>query len=627
MKRTIPLLALLAAAGCAPRPQTVSIGGGPRPAVIEAPAMVPEGTELHVVVHDSVYAHAYRTDDKVTTLSDVPRAALFGAASLSKLANGFPLQFKRGSGTGGGVAQTFALVELGDRNGGRLVLADSMAEALLDEHPGTAPLRSGERQLMESALLALLNLRDEEFKVAAEERHNAVTHTDDLRRFLLGHADQAAVLAFMLDAEAHALVKQLAADPLPARASRHLLQATESRRIAIPPDTLLRLMDETESYGRRLATLLVFAPPTVTAPEEQLRARLEAIGGALTARKAAVGEGERFHTLAVRLARRLGETARAGALPAAEPIPPLTAAGLAITRRVAPDRATAPELLSVREDLQAVQRQSERLVATLARLPEWTRGPDTATVLRRRFYGSNEVGVTVTRQPRFGAFTLTGGAAPPPAPKPGGSGSGDKKEGDGEGATPRPQQVTAPKVDTVAVVRVPVLPRFRFQLGAGLMHSPLETGRFDTETDTTEAGPGVYVRDAGTADQRLAPMALLSYTVLPLSGKMFDGRAYDTRRGLGDYLRQAGLAAQLGLSMTNPTEELFFGISTEPLPGLSVGWGYHTAYLETSDYVGQFVPNSTGVSPTQKEWRSTWNAWTLALDAKVFAEVFGSLLK
>jgi hypothetical protein len=120
--------------------------------------------------------------------------------------------------------------------------------------------------------------------------------------------------------------------------------------------------------------------------------------------------------------------------------------------------------------------------------------------------------------------------------------------------------------------------------------------------------------------------------VLPVRGKVFGGQAYEVYDGkfwstVGRYVRQAGLAVQLGLALDHPTEELFTGLATEPLPGLTIAYGQFLTYAEHSTYPsGAFVALTDDASPVRKRWHHEWSSWTFAVDGSVIVSAFGQLL-
>jgi hypothetical protein len=630
MIRAFLLAALTTAAACTPPPEQVRIDAGPRPQVIKRPAVVPEGAEIQVVVVDSAWANAYRVADSLKDLEPAARAALFSAADLSKLSEGIPHTLRATAVSRARVetkatsAAPRALFQ-GTRRPEPAAEADSLLR-LPD------PLSAGAERGLRELAPTLREQRNSAANRVRQETDSVNSALANLSRQLMSDPGAVSVLEFIFNAPAHDLADRLAKDSLPGEASRLLLSAARGGSLAIPPHTLLHVLNATDAYGRRLNSLLAFVPTTVKTTSDELKTALQAIRGAFDEHSSAESAFAQADARLRGVAARLRDPSLEGTPPNLGQLASFIVAGVDLRPLLAGRAASDPELAAVREDLTAVRWQTERLVSVLGQLPRWTRNPEGAeVVLRQRYYGNKDVRLHVTRHPRFVTPVLEEGAG---APKPAGKNGTAEARRDGDAgqagetdSTGAPRALSNTMEATVTTVHVPVVQRFRFQLGAGLMHSPLDTERFETREDSTDAGPGVYVRRSGVVEQRLAPVALLSYTIFPLSGKMFDARAYDARRSFGDYVRQAGLAVQLGLSMTNPTEEVFAGISTEPLPGLTVGWGYHTAYVQTSEHAGEFVPDSSGLSPTVGAWRSTWNAWTVGVDAKVFAQVFGSLLK
>jgi hypothetical protein len=197
--------------------------------------------------------------------------------------------------------------------------------------------------------------------------------------------------------------------------------------------------------------------------------------------------------------------------------------------------------------------------------------------------------------------------------------AGQKKTSEGGGSqTLSLTSVTAPRMDTVAIVTIPVLQRYRFHLGVGMVYSTLKTGVFQTPADTVGGTPGVRVVRTGTDENRLLPMAMLSYTLYPFGGRYVDARAYRTLPILAP-----NVSVQAGLSLSDPSEQLYAGLSAEFFPGLDIGVGHHFGYVQTTTREGQFVP-LTEIA-TSSRWRNAW-AYSLTLDAQTFIAAFGTLI-
>jgi hypothetical protein len=276
---------------------------------------------------------------------------------------------------------------------------------------------------------------------------------------------------------------------------------------------------------------------------------------------------------------------------------------------------TMPELDPARLDLalRTIVRSTELLASSVNALPRWGVGPARQIVLEQSFESNKEVSVALVRRPRYGRFEAHVTAAPPAK---GASDGGDAKA---EGLP----ALTVAREDTAAVVRFNVYPRYRFHIGAGFVYSPLRTRSYEATTDTVEGTIGDRITRTGDTPFQIFPVALLSYTLFPTAGQIYDGRV---RPGWPS-LERLGLAVHAGLSLNDPTEDLMFGLSTEPFPGIRFGAGYHLARVEVArGDPGTFVPASAGPA-LRDTWRGEWGAMTLALDATVFFNTLGALLK
>jgi hypothetical protein len=78
-------------------------------------------------------------------------------------------------------------------------------------------------------------------------------------------------------------------------------------------------------------------------------------------------------------------------------------------------------------------------------------------------------------------------------------------------------------------------------------------------------------------------------------------RGNDARARSGPSLVSLGLALQGGVSLVYPDQDLFVGLSTEPIPGLNVGVGRHYGHVERTSYAsGSFVPDNVGPATSRR---------------------------
>jgi hypothetical protein len=240
-------------------------------------------------------------------------------------------------------------------------------------------------------------------------------------------------------------------------------------------------------------------------------------------------------------------------------------------------------------------------------------------------------------------------APPPPAALPPGSFTQTLTLG---GATvqivstsPAPSAAGASLTST----EIDVLQRTRFHVGVGLLASRMRTQTYHVVNDTTAKTKTVSL--VGESPNRKLPVATLAYSMLPLEGKVFGAQAYQfdlphlsrPRRwtwrdnpvswlGVTAWrttkyaYTQNGVGATLGMSLEKPFENVFGGITTEVLPGVTVGFGRHYGYVPvaTSTTLPAVVPYAAG-EPVVNRWRQA-NAWTYTVDGAVIVSALGKLV-
>ncbi len=92
---------------------------------------------------------------------------------------------------------------------------------------------------------------------------------------------------------------------------------------------------------------------------------------------------------------------------------------------------------------------------------------------------------------------------------------------------------------------------------------------------------------SGDAPTKLFPTAALSYAILPLNGQFLATQATAwhgwvgwKRKSVQNILSRMGLWGQLGLSLNDPTKQVFAGLATDPLPGVTVGVKRHFGHID-----------------------------------------------
>lgn len=210
-------------------------------------------------------------------------------------------------------------------------------------------------------------------------------------------------------------------------------------------------------------------------------------------------------------------------------------------------------------------------------------------------------GATPTTEAQPGASAPTGSATP----------NGKTKE-DPPAKSPYPS------------VAVDVIDPSRFQLGVGYGRTRLDATEFFQRVDTVDGAPGIRVTGIGNRPYANLPLLTLPYYVLPLRGKVFAGQAYK-----GYPFSNGGLALTLGLALNAPLERVFFGVSSEPFPGINVSIGTSAAYVEKADT--GFFATRTNPSPVIKEWRRGKTplkapAWAIAIDPTIAVSAIGKLI-
>jgi hypothetical protein len=586
--RSALFLGLLMATACAPQTIRVDLNG-PRPR-IDAPSFVGAGDRVRVVVSDSNWAHSYFSVMSTSDVGAVERSLVFGATELSKLGTLFHPTKESGSR------------DMMDPDEPGFVLSDQCLDGLSDSIAPMVKLLADSVNRLERPLLAA---RDSLNEIARAIR----TPTG------------VALVTLLTDLPRRSLAVSLARDPLPAEASELLTRYTESRvRLADRREPVEAIILRALAYADRVGDLVALLPAGLdSAAAEELSPLLLRLDPLLMHYSGAVGSYRQSAAVRSRLRRRLGDRC----VPELEPVAP-THPLQADPSIAALRNETAASALSVVNDLGSIARRTELLANVLNRLPGWVSSAEPQTVLDRGF-APNEVRIVVARQPRFGRFLAT------VTPSSNNLSQDEAEEkADESGRLIRVPELNEVTSDSVAVIRFDVYPRYRFHLGAGLVRSPLAVRHYLTAVDTVDGIAGVRIRETEKVPFQVFPAAFLSYNLYPFAGRIYDRRA-EGWQGLGERL---GIAAFAALSLQDPARDVVLGLSTEPFPGLQLGYGRHFSSVESPSFSpagsryapGDFVPDAEGAA-LNRRWDAAWSALSLSVDANVFFTTIGALLK
>jgi hypothetical protein len=632
--RILPcLLALLLAACSTHRARPVEITVTPENVSVKAPPFITVGDSLKVLVHDTRYANRYIAVTSESALVAMPRAPIFGDTSLKA------------------VSLKFAP----SRN-----LPASAAPSTRQE---LMELTGSEKEATDSAEVELVIL-------TARIR----ARLDTLRTIVAGDPAEYARLRLLEDTSWIRVAQAVVNDSAPARITALLDSlADQGTRAVIGTTRLEATRRDAERYGRRLDALrarLPAQPGGVLQDTSRVPDLLRLLGDDVQSYESLHRTADGLYLDAQRAARDAGDP-----LPTAPRIPPfpsMRVSGIDIFPWLRDPDRLAQKVDDIQAQLADVNRQTLRLVNALNQLPAWTETNETASIFTQMFPSEKQVRVVVLRRDRYEPFAIATGAAaavtpPPPAKKEetaaaeagtvtvtttttfrqpapvaddddDDSVGNDDDDADVGNETGRPESaaaraeagggaevpsgqtlvlssVTAPRVDTVAVLNIPVLQQYRFHLGVGMVYSTLKTGVFETRADTVADVPGVNVVRVGEDEDRLLPMAVLSYTVFPFGGRYNDARAFQRLPALN-------LSVQAGISLNDPSENLYAGLSGEFFPGLEIGAGHHFGYVTTTNREGDFVPLSEPA--TAKKWLNDW-AVSATIDATLFARTLGRI--
>lgn len=634
MRILVCLLTLLLAACSTHQVRPVDINVTPESVSIKSPPFIAVGDSLTVRVHDTRYANRYVAVTSESDLVAMARAPIFGDTSLKAVT----LKFTP------------------SRNLPPAEAPPTSAEL--------APVGRTEAEGVDSAEVEL-----------AAVAHRVRMRLDTLRTIIAGDPAEYARLRLLEDDSWMPVAQAVVHDPAPGNTTALLDQlAGAGTHVAIAPVQLEATRRDAERYGRRLDALrarLPAQPAGVLQDTSRVPDLLRLLANDVQAYHELRGTAGELYQDEQRAAQLRG--AAIPAPPRVPSLPSMRVSGIDIEPWLNDPDRLAQKVDDIQAQLADVNRQTERLVLALNQLPAWTETNDTASIMTQLFPSEKQVKVVVVRRNRYDPFTIGTGAATTTATT-----TTAKKEGeaapeagtvtvtttttvrqpvaardddgddddtvsneDTEGSTagrrtaaeaaagttagggtavPAGQTlvvstVTAPRLDTVAVVNIPVLQQYRFHLGVGMVYSTLKTAAIETRADTMNGVPGVNVVRVGEDRDRLLTMAMLSYTLYPFGGRYNDARAFQM-------LPAFNLSTQVGISLKDPSEDLYAGLSGEFFPGLELGVGHHFGYVTTTNREGDFVPSEQPA--TSKKWLNDW-AFSATIDATLFARTLGGI--
>jgi hypothetical protein len=606
--------------GCAPSTRHIRISVTPQKVTVQQPPYVATGDRVRVEVIDSTFANRYVARDSAGTLIGMDRAPLFGETTLKTIPVGFPFS--------------------------RVLSSDAPVTTKGALFSGPSPSGSGPGG---NGTVELAKLSDAVTAMNLHARRMSA-RLDTVRDRVRADPAERARLGLLSDTSWVSSARSVATDAAPERLRGLIATLGATRPVAsILPDSFYRVRQEAERYGRLVDALRLVMPveqlaglaDTSSVPQLLVNIAADAAAYDSIAPERARAEFALSRIILNAAERKLRDA-----------IPPLVARpreflvfGMDLTGILANPRSLQARIDTVRNVVSDVNRTTSIVAGAMTLLPRWTKNPDPDTVITRIYPSESDVRIVVLRRDRFAPWTASGGSAAAAKPAaaqttqtstansttvttvttvtPAGGGS-DSKTADANKTPAAPaaafSTLTPPAGnDTVAVLSIPVIQRYRFHLGVGMVYSFLKTTAFETRADTVDGEPGERVLRVGTDQDRLLPVAILSYTLYPIEGRFADRRA---RR----YPWQnPSLQIQGGLGLQNPTEQLYAGIAAEFFPGLETGVGYHWAYVTTSSREnGEFVAFSDGAA-TAKRWRRG-TAISVTLDATTFVKAFGGLL-
>lgn len=627
------LLAITGACAKATTLHPVTIVVAPESTSIkQRPSFIGSGDSLKVRVFDAAYFNRYLARDTSLSLTAVDVSAMTGDTTLKMMSLSFaPSTLLTGPGSVPGLGPALEAGGMRDLNK-RVQMMTMRGLAAIDDSRTREERRYDSLRVVITAHNVLLSATADTLRAKL----------DTLRTRVRADRGEHARLALLVDTTWQADAQRLGTDA-GVKAAQQVLSSLATGTLTHEqrsPTYLHTLRGQLEDYGRRLdafRVLLPAEPPTALSDTSSVPNLM------VSASRLSQGYDRVFALRAAAEQKGLTLAAqinRPQPIPPAPPRPAMLVSGMNLARLL----ATPQRLLETTDDarlrLDAVNRGTVRVVTAANQLPRWTVQPDTVSVLTSMYPTEKEVRVVVTRRNRFAPWG-TGAPAAPTETKPAATtttaaattvttvttvtqgGTAAAAAPAGGGGTPAAAAmplVVLPKTDdTVAVLNIPVLQRYRFRLGVGMIFSTLRSPALETREDSVGGVEGVYVQRVGRNEHRFVPVALISTTLYPLEGRFVDGRA---RRYP---FQNPSVSLQSGVSLQKPTEHLYAGLAIEPMQGIEIGGGLHFGYVETTPYEsGDFVPFADGAAMGSR-WKTAW-AGTVTLDATTFVRAFGSLL-
>lgn len=595
----------------------VTIRVAPESVSVKAPPYIGSGDSVRVRVFDRTFANRYVVRDSLMTLTALEVSAMTGDTALKAMSLAFSP----------GLVQGISAPEKERDEQERL-------ERL--EESGLKFRRGARTPRQEYNRLLIQILQTDSQVIAASD--SMVSTLESLRPRVRADRGEYSRITLLANTDWQIRAAELANDPAATAAKRRLDTAAQSKTDSIlGPADLFTLRRDLELYGRRLDLFrasLPAEPPAALSDTSSVPGFMERL-----ARLSERDRRLRAHRDML-VAQALGAAERARIeprIPNAPPAaPPLLVIGMNLTPLLTSPSHLLEQVDTARVRLERVNQATVRVVTAANQLPRWTMTSDTSTIFTSLYPTEKEVRVLVMRRNRFAAWgTGAAEAAAKPASTTtssggttitttttvtqGGAAAAASTGSTGAAAAGIPLVVVPRQDDTVAVVTIPVLQRYRYRLGVGLLYSTLNGLAIETPEDTVDGKPGQYVHINGRNQHRIVPVALLSATLFPFEGRYVDGRA---RRYP---LQNMSASLQAGVSLQDPTEHIYAGFAVEPVQGLEIGVGAHVGYVETTIYEsGSFVPFSEGTA-TGSKWKSAV-AYSVTLDATTFVRAFGSVL-
>jgi hypothetical protein len=652
-----------AGTGCAPAKHYLTYSAAANKWKSSVPSYVGVGDSVILVVENVLRADRYTGTVAAEALTEAIQSPLAGAVEIKKMAEVFlPSDLLRPalSGTSDesesfipkSANLTFGLGSSTWKAGSDAEAALAELRALVAVPPGETPtaLRTRRAKATTARTTLLAGLQAARAQ-AAEERDLAVQACSiavaTLAAEITATPAHGAWLAFVLDEDARRLATELTTFPLIKQLDGAI--ATVERDSAARLDTtrLHALRSAFPAYARllELLTLRYHADPAAPPPTAAFGAALRSAATCdLAARttRTALASLERDITGIEELVKGSGlalEPLPRVPGPEPVPVPKRVVAGIELARFTAKSDAELQPMHDFLGTVSQVARQAGYVANTLNALPRFTADTSVDSTGLGAYYAPTRLNITLTRAARYGRVTVVptvtavAPATTPSAATLAGGAGGTAEEGKQGAHKPTEPKLPAvpaalqltPNGEPLPTASIQVLQRYRYRVSVGMTRSTLNARTYEVSADT--------LRVAGLAPTRLFPTAALSVAVLPLRGQYIAAQAsaWDTGPGwtwetARNLIRRMGLWGQLGLSISDPTRQVFVGLATDPFPGVTLSFGQHLGYVESLNpgaAVDQRV--AAGTVPTRKSWERA-RAVALTLDASVVLGSFGTLL-